>query len=263
MNRVVGFAAIAVLWAASASLLWAQPVDRSGQSQAASAETQAPVDLTGYWVSIVGSNGWLFRMVVPQRGQYAGIPINGRARAFADAWSAAADEAAHKQCEAYGAAAIMQIPERLHVSWQDPQTLQIQTDAGMQSRLLRFQPTQAQRMAAPSRQGNSVAQWMLYRPGGAGRDSGAPRYGWLQVITTHMLPGLLRKNGVPYSAQASMTESWQYISVPDGEQLLTLTTTLTDPVYLAAPYLFNSVFQKQRDDSGWMPSPCSLEELSQ
>jgi hypothetical protein len=258
VNRSIGVAAlVAALWAASTSPLWAQAAADSGQPHVASAQAEAPMDMTGYWVSIVGSNDWLFRMVIPQRGQYAGIPINGRARAFADAWNAATDAAANKQCEAYGAGAIMQIPERLHVTWQDANTLEIQTDAGMQSRLLRFRPTEAQRMAPPSWQGNAVAQWALYR-GGAGGDPGAARYGWLQVMTTHLLPGLLRKNGVPYSGASVLQESWQSIAVPDGERLLTLTTTLTDPVYLAEPYIINSVFQKQPDGSGWMPSPCSL-----
>ncbi|MGH8142350.1 MAG: hypothetical protein ACREU2_07530, partial [Steroidobacteraceae bacterium] len=210
----------------------------------------------------VVTQDWLFRMVVPQRGQYADIPISLRGRQFADAWNRAADESAGKQCEAYGAAAIMRIPGDLHISWQDPQTLSVQIDAGMQTRLLRFDPTPEQRDAAPSLQGNSVAKWMPFLAGpgfgGAQPRPGPAHNGWLRLTTTGMLPGLLRKNGVPYSARTRMSESWVVDVDPDGTQWLVVTTTLDDPVYLQRPYVLNSIFQKQADGSQWHPSPCSL-----
>ena len=34
----------------------------------------APIDLTGYWVSIV-TQDWRWRMVTPRKGDYQGIPI--------------------------------------------------------------------------------------------------------------------------------------------------------------------------------------------
>src|SRR6267142_603299 len=45
---------------------------------AATAKSSAPVDLTGYWVSIV-SEDWRIRMITPQKGDYPGIPINAAA----------------------------------------------------------------------------------------------------------------------------------------------------------------------------------------
>src|SRR6185437_15609903 len=179
---------------------------------------------------------------------------------FADAWKAAADKAAGKQCEAYGAAAIMRVPERLHVSWQDPRTLKVQTDAGMQTRLLNFAadvpaPTEA------SWQGFSVAHWALHKaPGPRGGAAGArePQYGGMEVMTTHMLPGLLRKNGIPYSDKSQMSEYWEVNGEPDGEQWLTVTTKLHDPEYLQTDYYFTSIFLKEPDGSKWDPTPCSL-----
>ena len=229
----------------------------------ASANAQAPFDLTGYWVSIV-TQDWRVRMVVPGRGEYIGIPISLKGKQYADAWDPVAAEAAGRQCEAYGAAALMEIPERLHISWQDANTLKVETDSGMQTRLLRFkatpaaQPTSADAALAPSLQGDSTAQWLMHTPAAA-EDEKAPRYGSLEVTTSHLLPGLLRKNGVPYSGQSRMTEYWEVnTDVTSGMQLLSITAELNDPEYLHAPYVHNPIFMKEADGSKWDPTPCSL-----
>ena len=77
----------------------------------------APIDLTGYWVSVV-TEDWRWRMVTPPKGDYASIPINAEAKKVADAWDAAKD-AAGDQCKAYGAPGLMRLPTRLHITWQD------------------------------------------------------------------------------------------------------------------------------------------------
>ncbi len=117
----------------------------------------APVDLTGYWVSIV-TEDWRWRMVTPLKGDSASVPVNAAARKIIDAWDPAKDEAAGQQCKAYGAPAVMRIPGRLHITWQDDNTLKIETDAGMQTRLLHF-AGKAPDHAEPSWQGYSVANW--------------------------------------------------------------------------------------------------------
>ncbi len=260
-----GAKAISVI---AASLLGAIPglsqAQRPGGSEAhmTSAEAAAPFDPTGYWVSVI-THDWLERMVVPQRGLYPDVPMTQKAKEFADAWQAGPVEAAGNQCEAYGAAAIMQVPEQLHITWQDPNTLQVQTDAGMQTRLLHFQPDPAMANAAPSRQGYSVAQWVIYRPAlpqNLPRIAPPPEthYGWLQVGTTDMLPGLLRKNGVPYSGHADMSENWVLNTEADGDEWLTVTTTLNDPEYLSIPYVVNAIFNREANGSRWDPAPCSL-----
>jgi len=119
----------------------------------------APFDLTGYWTAVV-TRDWRFRMVVPPKGDYAGVPLNAAARTVADAWDPARDEAAGEQCRSYGAANIMRVPGRLHITWQDDQTLKIDTDAGTQTRVFSFAaaptPTPA---AGGTWQGTSAAQW--------------------------------------------------------------------------------------------------------
>ena len=112
--------------------------DAPARGQApATPRAAAPFDLTGYWTAVV-TRDWRFRMVVPPKGDYAGVPLNAAARKVADAWDPARDEAAGEQCRSYGAANIMRVPGRLHITWQDDQTLKIDTDAGTQTRVFSF-----------------------------------------------------------------------------------------------------------------------------
>ena len=120
-------------------------------------KSAAPIDLTGYWVSIVNED-WRFRMTVPPPGDYMGVPMNAAAGKVADAWDPAKDEAAGNQCKAYGAPALLRQPGHLHITWMDDQTLKLETDAGTQSRLFHFGSWKAP--AGPATwQGDSVASW--------------------------------------------------------------------------------------------------------
>src|SRR5262249_19359416 len=93
---------------------------RGGRGAAAApttAKAGAPIDLTGYWVSLV-TQDWRLRMFTPPKGDYAGIPLNAAARKVADGWDPAKDETGGEQCRSYGAAALMRVPGRLHITWQ-------------------------------------------------------------------------------------------------------------------------------------------------
>ena len=271
---VTGFVGLAGL----ISLLFASaPLRAQGQSEPRpmAAEKDAPIDLSGYWVSLI-TQDWRFRMLVPGRGEYAAIPINTKGKQTADAWRAAPDEAAGKQCEAYGAAVLMRNPERLHITWQDANTLRVDTDAGMQTRLLHFLPPSPggppaggsaapfvapHTDAPPSWQGQSVARWPSVRAGGGvggATAANAPRPDSFEVMTVDMLPGLLRKNGVPYGPKTTMHEWWELYTEPTGEQWLTINTRVYDEEYLQKPYLYESIFQKEPNGSKWNPTPCSL-----
>jgi hypothetical protein len=202
-------------------------------------------DLTGYWVSVV-TQDWRFRMITPGPGEYAGIPINQAAKAVADAWDPARDEAANAQCRSYGAAGLMRVPGRLHITRVDDHTLKVEMDDGMQTRLLHFDAPQGAQappnaQTPPSWQGYSAASW----------DDAT-----LKVFTDHMRPGYIRKNGVPYSAEAKLTEYWDVFKESDGAERLVITSLLEDPVYLQAPYAFSPIFRRERDGSMWDPTPC-------
>ncbi len=218
-------------------------------------ESAAPIDLTGYWVSLV-TEDWRWRMVTPPKGDYASVPLNQEGRKVADAWDPAKDEAAGNQCKAYGAAAIMRVPTRLHITWENPETLKIETDAGTQTRLLHFgilQPPPGE----VGWQGYSEAEWQVVAAGRGGRGPAAPPQGGsLKVFTTHMKPGYLRKNGVPYSASATVTEYFDRTMEPDGNSYLIVTTIVDDPMYLQQPFITSTHFKKEPDGSKWHPTPC-------
>src|SRR5215468_9442259 len=108
-----------------------------GAQAAASAQAGAPIDLTGYWVSLVTDN-WTYRVVTPPKGDYLYLPLNAAARRVADTWDPAKDEAAGEQCKGYGAAAVMRVPGRLHITWDSDTTMKVETEAGTQTRLFHF-----------------------------------------------------------------------------------------------------------------------------
>jgi hypothetical protein len=227
---------------------------------AATPKAAAPIDLTGYWVSLV-TEDWRFRMITPPKGDYASVPLNAAARTVADAWDPAKDEAAGEQCKSYGAPAIMRVPGRVHITWENDTTMRVDTDAGTQTRMFKFAAagaTPATSVAAgtPTWQGDSVAVW---EPAGGGRGRGpAPAGGSLKVVTTHIRPGYLRKNGVPYSANATLTEYITKVTEPDSAlQLLVVTTIVDDPQYLNQPFVTSTHFKKEPDGAKWSPSPCS------
>jgi hypothetical protein len=221
-----------------------------GAAPPRSAREAAPIDLTGQWVAVV-TEDWRFRMVTPPAGDYAGMQLTPAGTAIADAWDPAKDEASGNECKAYGAAAIMRVPGRIRISWQDDSTLKIETDAGRQTRLLQFGREAAP--GAPSLQGFSRAEWLPHGVG-PGRP---PANGTLEVTTTNLSEGYLRKNGVPYSASTVMTEYFDVLAQPDGSEWLVVKSIVEDPLYHAAAPITSSNFKKQSDRSGWDPQPCS------
>jgi hypothetical protein len=228
----------------------------AGATQPApSPQAAAPIDLTGYWVSLITDN-WTYRVITPKKGAYQYLPLNAEAQRVADAWDPAKDEAAGEQCKGYGPVGVMRMPTRLHITWQDANTLKLETDTGSQSRLLHFDsalPPQGPR----TWQGYSFAEWQT--PGGGrgrGAQAGGQRVGTLKVTTTQMKPGYIHKNGIPYSENAVLTE---YFTIVEDKGLVILVDTLMleDPKYLTQSFVRSAQFKKQPDATGWEPSPCS------
>ena len=210
-------------------------------STTASPKASAPVDMTGYWVALV-TEDWRVRMVTPRKGDYPAVPMTEQARKIANTWDPAVDEASGDQCKAYGAAAIMRVPARFHITWQDDNTLRVDSDAGMQTRLFHFNSLRSS-LGERTRQGYSIAQWQ----------SAA-----LKVATTSLSSGYLRKNGIPYSENAVVTEYFDIAPHPSGGQVLLVTTIVDDPQYLQQPFIVSSQFKKEADSSKWDPTPCTV-----
>lgn len=212
----------------------------------------APFDLTGQWVSMV-TEDWRFRMVTPPKNDFPGLPLSAAGRAAADAWDPARDEANGEQCKSYGAGGIMRMPGRLRISWDDASTLEIETDAGRQTRVFHFDGTQPQGASEPSWQGRSVAEWQLHRA----NFRSPPVNGTIKVVTTGMRPGYFRKNGVSYGANAVLTEYYDLFVQHDGSEWLQILSIIDDPEYFTTPLITSSNFRRQTDRSGWNPRNCS------
>jgi hypothetical protein len=188
------------------------------------------------------------RLLTPPKGDFAGVPLNADGLKLANAWDPAKEEAAGEQCKSYGAAAIMGIPGRFHITWDNDTTLKIETEAGTQTRLLHFGTT-APETEAPSWQGYSMARWDPTLKHGV-RGTGS-----LKVTTVSLRPGYLRRNGVPYSGEATVTEYFDLTRDQDGT-VLVINTMVEDPTYLREAYRTSTNLRKQRDGSGWNPSAC-------
>ena len=265
----------------------------AAQQPQTTAKAQAPRDITGYWVSVV-TEDWQWRMVTPRKGDYTSLPLNDAGRQLADTWDGTKDTG-DNACKAFGAPAIMRVPGRIRVTWEDDTTLEVETDAGMQTRRLVFgrqawagwrvnnrgevvwveegrdlPPPSSQR----SWQGYSSARWDLapdpsavrtavFFPGGLGTGPDGVgvvvpgRFGSLHATTTLLKPGYLRRNGVPYSATARLTEDFDFRTEDDGSEWFTVTSVVEDPTYLASPFVTSTDFKKEPDGSKWRPRSCS------
>jgi len=223
-----------------------------------SAKDAAPEDISGYWVSIV-TEDWRWRMLTPAKGDYTSLPLNPEGRKVADTWDPAKDTAAGNQCKAYGAAGLMRLPTRLHITWQDNNTMKVETDEGTQTRLFHF-AAKTPPAPAPALQGYSLAEWDISRPTNMGFQAPAAAAGKLpgslKVVTTGLKPGYLRKNGVPYSGNAVLTEYFTRTNEPNGDSWLILTSIVEDPQYLTSDLLTSTHYKKEADGSKWDPSPC-------
>jgi hypothetical protein len=242
----------------------------------------APIDLTGYWVAVV-SEDWRHRMATPRKGDFESVPLNAEGRRVANMWNLDADTAAGEQCKAFGVGGLMRQPGRLHITWADDDTLKVEFDAGTQTRLLEFGTPPAV-SGAKTWQGLSRARWIkppgagagpvraqignnagpvLAGGGGRGQRGGpAPSAalnegGSLEVTTTGFRAGYLRKNGVPYSETAKITEYLHRLpTAQNGDTWLHVVTIVDDPQYLNEPFYTSTMFKREANGARWHPTDC-------
>jgi hypothetical protein len=275
----IGFTlAIAVVAIASA-----QQGGRGGRGNQPplTAQQAAPVDLTGYWVSVV-TEDWRWRMATPPKGDYQSLPLNMAARKAADAWDLAKDDAAGLQCKPYGAANIVRQPGRIHITWEDPNTLKLEFDAGTQTQLVHFGAPQppagpktwqgystgewnrpGRNAVADARVSEAVQEGTVPGGGGAGLRGAPPRSaamfegGSVTIKTTNFRDGYLRNNGVPYSENATITEHIDRLPpTSSGDLWLIVSQIIEDPAYLNGPLYLSSQFKKEPNGAKWNPTPC-------
>ena len=283
VRSIGGLHVVATL--AFCGIAFATAAQPRGPQPPRTARAAAQADLTGTWVAQI-TEDWRWRMITPPKGDYASVPLNAAGRQLADRWDAAADVAAGEQCRAFGAGGVMRLPTRVKISWADDETLKLTTDAGEQTRLFHFD-RKVPADAAPSWQGRSTAEWTGAPPpnpfgppvvapvqeassarraaagasppaGGPGGAAAPMPHGGLKVVTTDLRAGYLRKNGVPYSEQAVVTEYYDRLTL-FGNDYLQVVTVVTDPTYLTTPFVVSNQFKRERDDSKWHATPCATE----
>src|SRR5262245_28403482 len=169
------FLAVAVLIATSLGVLAQGGRGAAGQAAApaAGARAAAPVDLTGYWVSLV-TEDWIERMSPDSppsgvRGGRGGPGGGGGGGGRGGGGAPAVPTGpGSEQCRVYAAGGSLRVPGRLNITWADDNTLKIEMDAGTQTRLFHFNST-VPAGTPKSLQGYSVATWEV---GGGGRGGG-------------------------------------------------------------------------------------------
>jgi hypothetical protein len=232
------------------ALLFSAPALAQNVSSFLTPSETAPVDLTGYWVSIV-SEDWIERMSPDSpptgtgfRGGQAAEPIPASNPG--------------EPCRVYGAAGSLRVPGRLHITWLDDSTLQIAMDAGTQTRVLHFDPA----AAAPAQktlQGYSIAKW---NTGNAGRNTPQSRdgnfvprpWGSLEVETTNMSGGYLLSSRSNYTDEAKLTEHFTYHS-DFGTEYFTVTAVVDDG---GSQLITSSTFKKEPNGSKFSPMGCEI-----
>ena len=116
----------------------------------------------------------------------------------------------------------MNLPTHLHITWQDDNTLRVDSDYGTQTRVFHFGNWTPPQPRKRSWQGNSIAVWASRRGGRGGPRSA----GYLRITTTDLLAGYLRKNGVPYAENASVLEYVDLFKEPNGAAVVVWTGSL-------------------------------------
>jgi hypothetical protein len=258
-TRILAVGCIALAASTLAATAGAQPRRGAEAGAPATARAAAPIDITGHWVSLI-TDDWVYRMITPAKGDVSYVPLNAEGRRVAEAWDPARDEAAGEQCKGYAAPAIMRLPSRVEIRWQDDDTLTLDVDTGMQTREFHFDQSEPQ--VARSWQGWSTASWQLsgtteqFYPGPTSLGQ-LKRAGSLKVDTNNLRAGYLRKNGVPFSEDAFMTEYYNLIVENDGNQYLVIQTFVADPRYLTGHFVRTLQFKREPDGSKRNPVPCS------
>jgi len=228
------------------------------------AEKAAPIDLTGYWQSAV-TEDWRWRMLTAPAGDFASVPLNAQGQKIAKEFDSAKygpPASGNIDCRAYGAAGLMRMPTRVHITWANDNQLQLQSDWGEQTREIYFRRADMPQ-GPPSAQGSSFAVWQVPQIGGRGfgrrRTGPAPKppTGKMYVVTNNLAPGWLRRNGVPYGAKTHMEEWYQTFHDPTGKAWFDVTTQVTDSEYLRAPFITSDDFRQEPNSSNWAPHPCT------
>jgi glyoxylase-like metal-dependent hydrolase (beta-lactamase superfamily II) len=188
----------------------------------------AQVDLSGTW-SPRYQEDFSERVPGPELGDYTGLPLTDGARRYAESWDPARLTLPEEQCRVHISPYIYRGPTNIAV-WEerDPNTREL---IAIKHRISTFDQERTIYMDGRSHPPVYAAHtWM-------GFSTGQWQGNMLVVTTTHIKKGWLRRNGVPESDLATLTEYF----VRTGE-VLTRISAIADPVYLTEPLVKSEEF---------------------
>ena len=189
---------------------------------------QAQVDLTGTW-SPRYQEDFSERVPGPELGDYTGLPLTEGARRYAETWDPAEISLPEEQCRVHISPYIYRGPTNIAI-WdeRDPVTREL---IAIKHRISTFDQERTIYMdGRPHPPAWAAHTWM-------GFSTGQWQGNMLVVTTTHIKKGWLRRNGVPESDLATLTEYF----VRTGE-VLTRISAINDPVYLTEPLVKSEEF---------------------
>ena len=188
----------------------------------------AQVDLTGTW-SPRYQEDFSERVPGPELGDYTGLPLTDGARRYAESWDPARITMPEEQCRVHISPYIYRGPTNIAIfDERDPSTREL---IAIKHRISSFDQERTIYMdGRPHPPAYAPHTWM-------GFSTGVWQGNMLVVTTTHIKKGWLRRNGVPESDLATLTEYF----VRTGD-VLTRVSAISDPVYLTEPRVKSEEF---------------------
>ncbi len=202
------------------------------------------VDFTGEWAPRFHEDQ-PERVPGPELGDYLGIPINPAARMRGETWEASIQTLWEWQCRPHSADYIWRGPSPVRVSKEiDPVSRQV---TAWHAEWLRSVDRQIYMDGRPHPSESAPHTW-------AGFSTGRWEGDMLTIKTTHLKEGYVRRNGLPRSDTATLTEHWMLYG-----DVLTVATIVYDPVYLTEPFIRTTDYELDLHQQN-PPYPCEAVE---
>src|SRR5688572_18030624 len=202
----------------------------------------AQVDFSGEWAPRMWEDQ-PERVPGPDLGDYLGIPISDAARLRAETWDASIQTLPEWQCRPHSADYIWRGPSQLRISKEvDPVSREV---TAYHAEWLRSVDRAIYLDGRPHPPEGALHTW-------GGFSTGRWVGNTLVVNVTHLKEGYLRRNGLPRSDKATVTEHW----IRNGD-FLTVATIIYDPVYLTEPFVRTTDYELALGQN-IPPYPCGI-----
>ncbi len=199
----------------------------------ASVPAHAYTDFSGVWGAITEED-WAERAPGSELGDFGGLPINANARRRAQSWDPSLFTIPEYQCRVHAADYAQNFSDNRIWEERDRETqkliaIHIHYFAWQTERTIWMNGhKQPSKLAPYTSMGFSTGKFI------------GPDHSILKITTTHLLEFYVRRNGVPRSDKAKITE---YLAIHDKDNL-TWSVIIDDPMYLQEPFIRNRDFNR-------------------